>query len=332
MATHLVHIVDRFEVPWSGSALSALALGNLLGKDAAVRFWSLDNPHSCYQNYSILPINTAYDRHPTGGTLVIHGSHYDLGPWVPMTDAERVILVCNVHGPSQLFRNIAKLREAGLPEPEIAYRSRALRDQAAIEGIIEPPLIDIDLFRPDTSGARDRFTIGRMSRDNLGKHNEDDPSLYRMLAASGCRLRIMGGTCLEPYLGPDRVGIELLETGSMPAHRFLQGLDCFFYRTGTLEEAFGRVLLEAMATGLPVVAHRRGGHLDWLRSGENGFLFDSQEEAYDLLIGLRDDAAKRLHIGEAARASVEELYGAKALDKRRRWYLSGRITLKESDD
>lgn len=331
MATSLVHIVDRFEVPWSGSALSALALGNLLSTDAMVRLWSLDVPHPCYQDYLILPIKAEGDLYPTGGTLVVHGSHYDLGQWVRKANAERIILVCNVHWPLQLFRNIAKLREAGLPEPEIAYRSRALRDQAAIEGIIEPPLIDIGLFRPVKSEIRDRFTIGRMSRDNLGKHNEDDPSLYRMLAASGCRLRIMGGTCLEPYLGPDSAGIELLETGNMPAHRFLQELDCFFYRTGTLEEAFGRVLLEAMATGLPVVAHRRGGHLDWLRCGENGLIFDSQEEAFDLLSELRNDVVKRRRIGEAARKSVEELYGAKALDGRRRWYLEG-CPFEESGD
>lgn len=324
MAAHLIHIVDRFEVPWSGSAHSALALKNLLGTDAEVHLWSIDVPHSCYQDYPILPINAEEDRYPKGGTLVVHGSHYDLGPWVRKANARRVILVCNVHCPLQLFRNIAKLRDAGLPSPEIAYRSHALREQAAIDGIIEPPLIDTDLFQPVKSRMCEHFTVGRMSRDNLGKHNEDDPSLYRMLAYSGCHVRIMGGTCLDPYFGPDRVGIELMAAGRESPQQFLQGIDCFFYRTGTLEEAFGRVLLEAMATGLPVVAHRRGGHLEWFRNGENCLTFDSQEEAFDLLIELRDDATRRRRIGEAGRESIEELCGTKALEVRRSWYLEGR--------
>lgn len=321
MSTPVIHIVDRFEVPWSGSALSALALHRLLSHDADVRLWSLGTPHAGYQAYPIMPIVYETGNFPRGGTLVIHGSHYELGPWAGNTEARRVILLCNVHWPLQLFDTLTRLREAGLPEPELVFRSHGLREQAAMEGIIEPPLIDIDLFRPAIRASGGDFTLGRMSRDVLGKHSEDDPSLYRMLALAGNRICVMGGTCLDEYIGPDRAGIELTVAGCLPAHRFLQELDCFFYRTGTLEEAFGRVLLEAMATGLPVVCHRRGGYADWIRSGENGFVFDTQEEAFELLTALREDPAWRRRIGEAARSSTEELLGEKALDERRRWYL-----------
>ncbi len=321
MAASLIHIVDRFEVPWSGSALSALSLHNLLSHDADVRLWSLGTPHAGYQAYPIMPIVCKTGNFPREGTLVIHGSHYELGPWAGNTNARRVILLCNVHWSLQLFDTITRLREVGLPEPELVFRSSGLREQAAMDGIIEPPLIDIDLFRPAMRASGSDFTLGRISRNVLGKHSEDDPSLYRMLALAGCRIRVMGGTCLDEYIGLDRAGIELTEAGSLPAQRFLRELDCFFYRTGTWEEAFSRVVLEAMATGLPVVCHRRGGHTEWIRSGENGFLFDTQEEAFDLLIALRDDPEKRLRIGQAARQTAEELFGEAARDSRRRWYL-----------
>lgn len=321
MVQPTIHIVDRFDVPWSGSAFSALALRELLLPSADVLLWSLSLPHENYQSHPIRQIDAGTGSLPQDGTLVIHGNHFELGDWVRKARARRVIVVCNVHWPLRLFDTVARLEEAGLPTPDIAFRSQILRDQAAMEGIIEPPLIDIKLFRPANAGKERDFMIGRISRNILGKHAEDDISLYRMLVHAGCRVRIMGGQCLEEYLGPDHAGIELIEVGSIPAHLFLQELDCFFYRTGILEEAFGRVLLEAMATGLPVVCHRRGGHAGWILSGENGFVFDTQEEAFDLLTGLRDNPAQRRQIGEAARATIEELLGEKALMQRRHWYL-----------
>lgn len=321
MGTSLIHIVDRFDVPWSGSALSALSLHDLLSPEAETRLWSPDKPHACYQAYPIRTIEEEAGVIPQSGTLIIHGNHFELGQWAGRTEASRVILLCNVRWPLRLFDSIARLRQAGLPEPELVFRSHGLRQQAALEGQVEPPLIDTDLFRPASRDSGSGFTIGRISRDVLGKHSEDDPSLYRMLANSGCLIRVMGGTCLEEPIGPDHEGIELIEAGRIPAHQFLQELDCFFYRTGTLEEAFGRVLLEAMATGLPVVCHRRGGYAEWLRNKETGFLFASQEEAFEILSQLRDDPVTRRRIGEAARASVEVLFGEDALAERRRWYL-----------
>ncbi len=323
MASNTIHIVDRFGVPWSGSALSALALQELLSTDAKVRAWSIDPPHPCYQDRSIRMIASEQGDYPRGGTLIVHGNHFELGPWTAHSGANRVILICNVHGATRLFDAVARIRQASLPEPELVFRSHRLREISALPGLVEPPLIDTDLFRPASQQASSPFTVGRVSRDHLGKHAEDDPSLYRMLALSGCRLRIMGGTCLNEHLGPDRAGIELLETGHQPVHRFLQELDCFFYRTGALEEAFARVVLEAMASGLPVVCHRRGGHTEWIRHGENGFLFDTQEEACDLICDLHADPRKRRSAGRAARECLELLAGEKARADRRKWYLDG---------
>jgi glycosyltransferase involved in cell wall biosynthesis len=41
-------------------------------------------------------------------------------------------------------------------------------------------------------------------------------------------------------------------------------------------ETFGNVVLEAMASGLPVVAARAGGPVDSVRHGETGLFFDEQ--------------------------------------------------------
>lgn len=115
----------------------------------------------------------------------------------------------------------------------------------------------------------------------------------------------MGGTCLRRKLSG--VGaIELLPECSLDAAQFLQGLDCFYYRSSNrFIEAAGRVVAEAMACGLPVVCYRQGGYREWIEHGKSGFLFDTDEEAYEIIIRLKHDPALRESIGRAARAAME---------------------------
>ena len=64
--------------------------------------------------------------------------------------------------------------------------------------------------------------------------------------------------------------VELLRAGAEEPAVFLRSLDCFVYRTSARWfEAYGRVIVEAMATGLPIVAGRDGGYTDYLRHGIN---------------------------------------------------------------
>lgn len=321
-----IHIIDRFDVPWSGSSLSALALFRLLSPHGETRVWSLTPIHPAFhlETGTISVVERKRGIFPRGGTLVIHGSHVPRMDWLQQAAPQRIILLCNITLPQKFLDTLRLLRDLDLPEPDLVFRSERLRRQMALDGVIEAPLIDLQRFRPGPRTPHRNFTVGRHSRDELYKHAEDDPSLYRMLAFTGCAVRIMGGTCLEPYLGMDREGIELLTAGLMPAHDFLHGLDCFFYRTGVVEESFGRAVLEAMACGLPVVCHRRGGYMEAIADGENGLLFDTQEEAYDRILELRDHAGMRERAGRAARATVETLLSPRALEIRRRWYLEGR--------
>ncbi|MEQ9304203.1 MAG: glycosyltransferase, partial [Marinoscillum sp.] len=64
--------------------------------------------------------------------------------------------------------------------------------------------------------------------------------------------------------------------------------DVFVFPSTT--ETFGNVILEAMASGLPVVAADKGGPSDILRTGETGFLVKPQmeEEFYDRIVQLAD--------------------------------------------
>ncbi len=75
-------------------------------------------------------------------------------------------------------------------------------------------------------------------------------------------------------------------------------------------EAFGRVTVEAMKLGKPVVGTRSGGTVELIREGWNGFLYeagDAEDLASKLEILLKDGEL-RTRMGEAARAWATEWF------------------------
>jgi glycosyltransferase involved in cell wall biosynthesis len=82
-------------------------------------------------------------------------------------------------------------------------------------------------------------------------------------------------------------------------------------RTGTgREEGLGMVLLEAAATGLPIIGSRVGGIPECIVDGETGFLVPEREEAAlaQRMGELLEDSAKRLQMGTAGRALMERQF------------------------
>ncbi|HEV8195625.1 MAG TPA: glycosyltransferase family 4 protein [Gemmatimonadales bacterium] len=75
-------------------------------------------------------------------------------------------------------------------------------------------------------------------------------------------------------------------------------------------EGFGIALLEASASGKPVVAGRSGGMPDAVREGESGLLVDPEdpESVARAIGGLLDDPARGRAMGAAGRKAVETFY------------------------
>jgi glycosyltransferase involved in cell wall biosynthesis len=88
------------------------------------------------------------------------------------------------------------------------------------------------------------------------------------------------------------------------AHRLLAGLDLF--ALASVREEAPMSILEAMATGLPVVAADVGGLGELVVSGETGFLVEPGDVATfrERLERLAQDEALRLRLGEAARCRL----------------------------
>jgi D-inositol-3-phosphate glycosyltransferase len=72
------------------------------------------------------------------------------------------------------------------------------------------------------------------------------------------------------------------------------------------EETFGRVVAEAQACGVPVIARDRGGLPEAMIAGETGLLWrgDATHDLADLIGRLVDDRSRRQAMAAAAPASA----------------------------
>ena len=82
-----------------------------------------------------------------------------------------------------------------------------------------------------------------------------------------------------------------------------------------LTEGSGRVVMEAMAGGVPVIAFRSGGVQELIDDGVNGYLVEPGQPARAAEIALRllRDSNTRAIIGTAARAHAQRCFGTQTM-------------------
>jgi glycosyltransferase involved in cell wall biosynthesis len=316
-----IHVLGDFREAFAGADLSLIEIARALReRGAEVELWACGVPHPDHVLAGVRPLRLdARGGMPSmagRGTLVVGGVQLHVPVPLFRVRPRRVVLYSNVPSNDRLYAWIERLRSECGAEPLVWFSSSALRTSAAWEGVVFesqfglPRLLGIER---SPAAVRRAMVVGRISRDAPGKHHPQDASLYRLLAASGIEVRVMGGMSLAGALG-DCPGIRLLPEGAMSVPEFLGDLDVFFYRTGAFVEGFGRVVVEAMASGLPVVAGRIGGYADLLVDAngraQGGILAGSQQEAFDALLELAAHPERRVEMGRKARERARSLYEA----------------------
>jgi glycosyltransferase involved in cell wall biosynthesis len=176
--------------------------------------------------------------------------------------------------------------------------------------------VDSSLFRPDRTGRLEiRKTLGWSANDLVISYvgriapekNVDFLAEALGIVASQrpeARILMVGD-------GPSRSALEQ-RMGSI-AHfaGYRQGealSDCYaasdIFAFSSLTETFGNVVLEAMASGLPVVAVRAGGVAESVRSGRTGILVEPSEPPArfaSALLRLIEHPEQRIEMALAAR-------------------------------
>lgn len=305
-----VHLINPMGNASGGSEWRTLRLCEELSKHCDVHLWSSSDPNPRFSDYPIRRLSLSRMSFPMTGTFIIVGVYHELGSWIHLARPTRTILIYNTSRPDLLRERLHQLQRFGKPKVEIVFAARWLMDACSLSGPVEMSPIDLERFAPAEyerdDGSNGRFTIGRLSRDHFKKHHPNDIGIYRRFVSEGGSVTIMGGRCLSGKLA-DVPEVTLLPSGAQEPDVFLKNLDCFFYRTSEKYfEPSGRVVSEAMACGLPVVCHRRGGYSEYIKDRVDGFLFDTDAEAVDILRTLKADQALRRQVGQAARKKLED--------------------------
>lgn len=315
----IYHVLAPFHLT-GGGVWHAIDLASEFRKHGhSTQLWSpLPIPEAFSWQYGIKQIQPYSGDLPVSGELYIVGADTEIGSWYDHSHFEKITLVCNQHAPRMFTQCLHRLSRQGSIPVRISYVSSALSKLTGLPGRIKPSVWDakrfftqagIDESQPFTKRENERFTVGRTSRDTMVKHHFRDPDLYMSLTQLGCDVRLLGATCLRPWL-KDMPNICLLpEQPQSYVPGFLMGLDCFLYRTSlSWPEAFGLVVIEAMACGLPVVVHGLCGNSDIIKHGRNGFIFEDGDEAIEIIRRLKQDAELCGNIGHEAQTTVKELY------------------------
>ncbi len=130
-----------------------------------------------------------------------------------------------------------------------------------------------------------------------------------------CHLVIVGDGPALRELKQDLAHVPVTFTGYLQGEELASAYasaDLFAFPSRT--ETFGQVVLEAMASGLPVVALRAEGVCDLVEKGKTGYLLDSENlteaaqaaEYRRLLARLVEDHASRRMMGQQAQWAASQ--------------------------
>jgi phosphatidylinositol alpha 1,6-mannosyltransferase len=169
--------------------------------------------------------------------------------------------------------------------------------------------------------------VGRMAKE---KHLE---TLHDIACEPGVALTLVGGGNYLPTIRRVMADTDAHFTGYLTGDDLADAFaaaDVFVFPGSA--ETFGQVVLEAMASGLPVIVTNRGGPQTLVEDGCSGFVcaVDDAAAFADRVRLLRDDPALRQRMGQQARRSAEnrpwlaimrqlERYYAEAETLHRRW-------------
>jgi hypothetical protein len=149
------------------------------------------------------------------------------------------------------------------------------------------------------------FVVGRLSRPDVFKFSRYNWTILDKARHEipGLQARVMGWhKRVEEHAGKPPAWAEAMPAKTEPAEKFLHSLHCLCQVGGDCwdeprsAENWPRVGLEAMATGVPIVAEQRGGWTEMIEHGETGLLGHTIDEIASHVAQIGQDEALRLRL------------------------------------
>ena len=161
-------------------------------------------------------------------------------------------------------------------------------------------------FRPLAHRQGSPLVVGRISRAAEDKFSAATWPIYRRIPHP-VRARIMAwDESIARKLGPPPSWAECLPAETETAQEFFATLHCMLQVNGSAEENWPRSGLEAMASGVPVVAQNQWGWSEMICHGQTGLLADGADELAYAAARFAYDEDLRLAIAHRARRALEE--------------------------
>lgn len=234
--------------------------------------------HRCFRNSSIMTALMAFNLDRL----------WKKGVWV--NDVDRYIVA------AEFTRR--KYMDRGIPVEKISYK---------------PHFIDLHITRRDKDAGYVLY-LGRLSQEK-----GVDTLLEAWRSLKDIPLKIVGTGPMEEKLKSLAVEQGLSNVEFLGFLKERQCLDLLSEATllvipSVCYENFPRVVVEAFACGVPVVASRLGSLQELIEEGETGLLFEPGDSK-TLVTAVRrcfDNRLKTMHMGHNARGVFEDKYTAKA--------------------
>jgi glycosyltransferase involved in cell wall biosynthesis len=234
----------------------------------------LTTPVDVFYGYSDQALWSMRAAHAQGAGTILHAAntHIDNLAAVLGAEARRYKVPQNWISPFMMWKIRREYAEADC----IRAQSTLVRDSLIAGGVpahkvmFVPPAVDLARFRP-TSASDEVFRVAFVGAFDLRKGIQYLLQAWDEAALPKSQLILHGGAgsrfmerLLEPYRGrPDVV----FRAGD-PAPTYAEASVCV---VPSVEDGFAYVVLEALASGCPVVVSDQVGGKDAVVEGENGF-------------------------------------------------------------
>lgn len=197
-------------------------------------------------------------------------------------------------------------------ELENAFSAAGVRIDQNKTTIIRGAFIKEDFpFAPRRHIRMENFCVGKIARMDLDKWY---PELWKLRdliqkkTPNRITMALMGADRrVRNRLGPQPVWTVLLNANAVSPSHLYRAMHCLLPLNGGARENWPRVGLEAMASGVPIVAPNAWGWKEMIKNAETGLLGSSDEEIANHVANLANDEQLRMFIIEAAYKSLDEI-------------------------